>query len=309
MKKILIASLLATAAVANASDITLSKGIKNQLRDKIERDMNVLDNFKFNSTADEGTLKLMDMTSLNATTASSWLEKRVKYVIEENALSVLKLLIKKTVYVEREGVNFPNADILPYTLDPKNKAPSLYSAEEGEGVVVMSNIGAGLYMGGKNENKVYGMKISRGLLKKGIKVAVESPRAGIIQIGEGLFMKEITVNNDNPDSIANSINRLGTFFHEARHSDGNGSSLSFAHSPCPTGHDYAGAYACDEGLNGPYTVGAVMVKEMLKGCADSCSEKEKQILKIIVLDSQNRIMHTTRKGTPAVEWDARPESL
>lgn len=306
MKKLILASFLATAAIAQANDITLSRGIKNHLRDKIERDMNVLENLKFKPSAEEGTLKLMGVSELNAQTATNWLSERVNYVIEENALSVLKLLIKKSVYVERQGVDFPNNDVLPYSMDPKNKA-SLFNEEEG--VVVMSNIGAGLYMAGKNESKVYGMKISRGLLKKGIRVSVESPRSGIIQIGEGLFMKEITVNNDKPESVANSINRLATFFHEARHSDGNGSSLAFAHSPCPAGHDMAGAYACDEGLNGPYTIGAVMTKEMLKSCDETCTEREKEILKIIILDSQNRIMKTTRKGSPAIEWDASPESL
>lgn len=307
MKTILMAAVLATSAMAHGSDITLSKGIKSRLRDKIERDLNVLDNLKFKQETEEGTNELMEVDSLTAATASDWLGKRVNYVIEENALSVLKLLIKKTVYVEREGVQYPNAGVLPYSIDPANKA-SLFGADE-EGVVVMSNIGAGLYMAGKNDSKLYGMKISRGLLKKGEKVSVTSPRTGIIQIGEGLFMKEITVNNENPDSVANSINRLGTFFHEARHSDGNGSSLGFAHSPCPAGHDMAGAYACDENLNGPYTVGAVMTKEMLKSCEDTCTPREKEILKIIILDSENRIMKTTRKGTPAEKWNAAPERI
>lgn len=306
MKKLILASFLATIAMAQANDITLSRGIKNHLRDKIKRDLNILENLKFNTVTDEGTLKLMGVSELDAQTATNWLSERVNYVIEENALSFFKLLIKKSVYVERQGVDFPNNDVLPYSMDPNNKA-SLFNEEEG--VVVMSNIGAGLYMAGKSESKVYGMKISRGLLKKRIRVSVESPRSGIIQIGEGLFMKEITVNNNNPESIANSINRLATFFHEARHSDGNGSSLAFAHSPCPTGHDMAGAYACDEGLNGPYAIGAVMTKEMLKSCDETCTEREKEILKIIILDSQNRIMNTTRKGSPAVEWDATPESL
>lgn len=307
MKKLLLSALLATTATAHAADITLSKGIKNHLRDKIEQDLNVLENFKFKGEAEVETLKLMGMTNLNSATATGWLEDRVSYVIEENALSLVKLLIKKVIFVEREGVTFPNAGVIPFSIDPANKSSSMFSEEEG--VTVMSNIGAGLYMGGKNERKVYGIKISRGLLKKGIKVPVESPRAGIIQIGEGLFMKEITVNNENPSSIANSINRLATFFHEARHSDGNGSSLGFAHSPCPTGHDYAGAYACDENLNGPYTVGAAMMKEMLKSCEETCTPKEKTVLNMVILDSYSRIMHTTRKGTPAQIWDAAPESL
>ncbi|MBC7428983.1 MAG: hypothetical protein H7336_10250 [Bacteriovorax sp.] len=308
MKKVIIASLIVTSTLANANDIQLSRGIKSDLRAKIERDMDALDNLKFKPTAEVGSLKVMGLETLNAQTASKWLNERVNYVIEENALSVLKLLIKKTIQVEREGVSFPNAGVLPYSLDPKNKASTLFNAA-GEGVVVMSNIGSGLYMAGKNENKVYALKVSRGLLKKATKVVIESPRAGIIQIGEGLFMKEITINNENPASIANSINRLGTFFHEAKHSDGNGSSLGFAHSLCPAGHDYAGAYACDESVNGPYTVGAIMMKEMLKSCNDTCTPKEKEILKIVILDSESRIMLTTRRGTPAEDWDSTPESL
>jgi hypothetical protein len=307
MKKLILASLFVTSTLTQANDIQLSRGIKSNLRDKIERDINALDNLKFRPTTDEGTLKLMGISTLNAQTASDWLEKRVNYIIEENALSIYKLLIKRVIQVERDAVTFPNAGVLPYSLDPKNKATNIFASEEG--VVVMSNIGTGLYMAGKNENKVYALKVSRGLLKKATKVVVESPRAGIIQIGEGLFMKEITVNNTDPDSIANSINRLGTFFHEAKHSDGNGLSLGFAHSPCPKGHDLEGAYACDENLNGPYTVGAAMTKEMLKSCEDTCTEKEKETLKIIILDYQTRILHKTNKGTPAVEWDSTPESL
>lgn len=304
MKKLILASLLATTTLsAGASDIMLSKSIKSGLRTKIERDLKLLSAFKFKGDTAEENLKLLGLSSLNAATAEDWLEERVNYVIEENALSPLKLLLKKSIFVERENVNFPNPGILPHAL------ATSHMSEEEEGIVVMSNIGAGLYMAGKAERKVYGMKISRGLLKSGLKVAVESPRTGIIQIGEGLFAREVTVNNNNPDSIANSINRLGTFFHEARHSDGNAKSLGFAHVKCPAGHDMEGAYACDENLNGPYTVGAVMTAEMLKGCNDSCTEREKEILKIIILDSQGRVLKTTKTGQPTTNWDPTPESL
>lgn len=331
MKKLLIASLLATTTLTNASDIVLSKGIKSKLRDNIERDLSALDNLKFKQANPE-SLKVMGLTSLSAQSASKWLEQRVNYVVDENAISVLKLLIKKVIFVEREGVTFPNAHVIPYALDPVNKIPAQTaitdvpglwpeiekdgvvtdkkdSDDEEKGFVVMSNIGAALYMGGKQQNQVYGMKISRGLFKSPLKALAESPRVGIIQIGEGLFMKELTLNNQNPNSVANSINRLATFFHEARHSDGNGSSLGFAHSNCPTGHDYAGSAACDENLNGPYTVGATMALEMLKGCEDSCTEREKEMLKLVVLDSKNRIMTKTHKGSPAIFWDGTPESL
>lgn len=304
MKKIIMAALLATTSLAQANDIYLSEKIKNSMRNKLLNDMTVLDNLKYKE-ANPRTLEVLGIPALNTASSVKWLNDRVNYVIEENALSLFKLLIKKTIYVEQEGVSFPNGDVLPYSQDPRNQ---LTTAEE-QGVTVMSNMGAAMYMGGKSNRTLYGMKVSRGLLKKQIKVVIDSPRAGVIQVGEGLFLKQLTVNNDNPGSVANSLNRLATFFHEARHSDGNGSSLAFAHSKCPTGHDMEGAYACDENLNGPYTVGALMTTEMLKACDDSCSEREKEILKLIALDSAGRVMKTTHKGTQATDWNAAPESL
>lgn len=306
MKKMIAATLILAATTASASDIMLSKSIKPDLRRKIERDMNLIESFKFKSEASKETLKVMELNTLNAETATQWLNKRVNYIISENALSVFNLLVKRIIFVDQKDVDFPNATIIPYSLD-KEIQKGLNADEEG--FTVMSNIGAALYLGGKNQRQVYGMKVSRGFLKKSEKVAVTSPRAGIIQIGEGLFAPELTVNKDDQDALANSIFRLGTFFHEARHSDGNGASLGFMHTNCPAGHDYAGQPACDENLNGPYTVGTVMMAEMSKACEENCSEKDKQTLKLLVIDSASRILTTTHKGEASKAWDASPESL
>jgi hypothetical protein len=304
MKKILVSTLLVASAVLNtstASDIMLSKSIKPELRNKINSDLTVIENFKFAGKANPITLNVMGLSALNAATATEWLNQRVHYVISEKALSVFNLLVKRVIFVETKNVDFPNADIAPYSTGGVN-------AEEG--FTVMSNIGSALYYAGKKERQVYGMKVSRGLLHKSEKVAVTSPRTGIIQIGEGLFAPELTVNKENEEALANSIFRLGTFFHEARHSDGNGSSLGFMHAICPAHHDYEGQPACDENLNGPYTVGALMMAEMAKSCDDStCTEKDKQTLKLLVLDSANRIMTITHKDEKAKIWDATPESL
>ena len=81
------------------------------------------------------------------------------------------------------------------------------------------------------------------------------------------------------------------------------------HTNCPAGHDYAGQPACDENLNGPYTVGTLMMAEMSKACEENCSEKDKETLKLLVLDSASRILTTTHKGEVSKDWDARPESL
>ena len=81
------------------------------------------------------------------------------------------------------------------------------------------------------------------------------------------------------------------------------------HMTCPKGHDYEGQPACDESLNGPYTVGALMMTEMAKACEENCSEKDKSTLKMLVLDSANRIMATTHRDEAATDWDATPERV
>ncbi len=292
-----------------ASDIILSKSIKPHLRSGIEHDLAVLENLKITEEASPSTLALMKLDKFTNETIRTWLEARVNYVIEENALSDLKLKLKKVVFVEREGVTFPNTSTLPLSLEVNLNNPVTTSAED-DGFTVMSNTGAGLYLAGKKESKVYGLKISRGMLKMPIKALAESPRVGIIQIGEGLFERQLTINNEKPNALSNSLNRLATFFHEARHSDGNGKSLAFAHARCPSNHDYAGALACDENLNGPYTVGATMMKEFIKSCSDSdCTEREREMLLIIALDSYGRVLKTTSKGKTSINWDETPESL
>lgn len=310
MKKVLVATLIAAATAVNASDITIAKNIKKDLRKKIERDLSIIENFKFKGEATPLTLNVMGLSSLDGSTAADWLHQRVNYIISENALSTFNLLFRRVVFVERSGVDFPNADIIPYSMNKEIQQDIETDGLDAQKTfTVMANIGSALYIGGKKQRAVYGMKVSRGLFHRSERVAVESPRTGIIQIGEGLFAPELTINNQNPGALANSIFRLGTFFHEARHSDGNGESLGFTHTICPAGHSYAGQAACDENLNGPYTVGALMMAEMSRACENNCSEKEKQALKILVLDSASRILPVTHKGELSKVWDATPESL
>jgi len=316
MKKLAMGLLLLTSVTSHAgvNDILLSKKIKPDLRAKIEKDLDLIEKLNFSSTLEKDTLSVMGLSTLTAETASDWLNQRVNYIIEENAFSVFNLLIKRVVKVERKNVTFPNANITPYSmnaseileLDNKN----FEGTNDSGGFTVMSNVGAALYLSGKQKEQVYALKVSRGFLHKSEKVEVESPRAGIIQIGEGLFANELTINKENPDAFANSIFRLSTFFHEARHSDGNGESLGFTHATCPAGHDYEGSPACDENLNGPYTVGRLMMTELYKICTEStCSAKDKETIKMLILDNASRILKTTNKKEAARNWDPTPESL
>lgn len=325
MKKLILPIVFSIGLMNFASaEITLSSKIKKDLKNKINRDLSIMKDFKFKKMVHPEALSVMGINELNSTSANLWLNQRVNYVIEENALSVFKLLFKRVIFIEEEGVTFPNAGILPYSMGTNyverfdseqlpNENGNAGATDEGQeaktGYTVMSNIGAALYLSGKQESQVYGLKVSRGFLKTTKKVIIKSPRSGVIQIGEGLFAPELTINRENENALANTIFRMGTFFHEARHSDGNAESLGFTHATCPDDHDYAGAAACDENLNGPYTVGKVMLDEMTKACGTNCSEADKEVLNLMIIDNAARILRTTHKGEEARFWDASPESI
>jgi hypothetical protein len=285
-----------------ASDILFSQNIRSEYVHIIEHDLDLLETFEFKN------LKFFKGIS-----ASLWLNERVHYIVQENILSSFNQNIFKTIFTEQQNVDYPNANIIPYSQNSvSHQNESLITSASTDShngsVTLMSNLGTTIYLTGKSERQLYTMRISKGFLKKPEEVRIISPRVGIVSLGEGLFDPEIMVNSKGPLDLANSVLRLGTLFHEARHSDGNGQSLGFVHSICPVNHDYEGLPACDENLNGPYTIGSVMISEMTKACED-CSETDKQLLKLIILDNLGRIIKTTHKFEAATNWDPTPEKL
>ncbi len=319
MKKLIstfcfITALSLTSAYAEKLDITLSNSIDLDMRTKIDKDLKNLDNMNFYKTVEPRTLKVMGLLSLSSHTLSRWLGQRVNYIISDESNSTDDLIAQKNIFIDQNGADFPNSEILPYSLDVSSKFhKNVGETNSGKGsqasMVVMSNFGTALYMDGKDSNTIYGMNIVSSKTLENKKVIIKSPRVGIIQIGEGLFSPDLTINESNNNAISNSIFRLSVFFHEARHSDGNGKSLGFYHAICPKGHDYAEQAACDENLNGPYAVGTLMLKEMVKNCSLHCTEAEKETLKTLIVDSYNRIIEKTHKGEKSTDWDATPETL
>lgn len=279
---IVIGLALVGSAQAAKSNIKFSKGIKKSQRKVMTKDLKVLEEMDFHANADDETLKVMGLQKLNAEVATSWLEDRVQFVIEDTDWKKLESKIK----IEQAYYNFENSDIKP-TLETPTSKPS------GKGVTVMSNLGAALYYAGKDSKSLFSFPVKTGMFKKET-VKFSSPRAGLIMIGEGHFMERFNYNKDKPKAIENSFNRLSTFFHEARHSDGAGKNLGFFHAVCPDGHDFQGYNACDRNMNGPYAVGSQMTKEFLNNC-DSCSDEVSERMKLSYLDTQNRIIKVTKK--------------
>lgn len=303
MKLKTLALALTLSIGTQAAEFTYSENVTNDQMKAIDRDLNVLKNMKF-KPASSRTLQVMGVNNLDSASASKWLNERVNYIIAEKDATIKRILLGLAIYTEKDFQIYPNPGSNP--LDNINELTS--GLEKAEAVTVMSNIGAGVYMLGKQQQKLYGLKVSRGLLKKQRRIPVTSPRVGIIQIGEGLFMKRFAINKNDDNAVSNSLSRLSTFFHEARHSDGNGASLGFAHAICPDNHPMAGNAACDTNLNGPYTVGALMTAELAKSC-DSCSVAEVEELKMRALEEQSRVLPVDKKGTRSVDLDDRPERI
>lgn len=290
----------------SASDIVISKGVASAHRKKLEYDFNFLKNLQFSDDTDPRTLAVLGIDELTNESAQEWLKDRVSYIVENQDFKFFdQLLIKKKIVVLENNVHYEDyvdndRIFIPGTVDDKTK---------GKAVVVMTNIGTGIYKLGKDTKRKFGFQMYDGMFQEKINIPVESPRTGIIQIGEGLFANENVINTRITYAISNSIKRLATIFHEARHSDGNKKSMGFYHSNCPKGHDLEGISGCDENLNGPYTVGALMMKEMAKACDKHCMEFEKEMLRISVLDSFNRVQKIKRSGSHSINLDATPEAI
>jgi len=129
--------------------------------------------------------------------------------------------------------------------------------------------------------------------------SIRSPRVGLVRVYPGMLR-----DCDDELPITQHIVRLGTLFHEGRHSDGNGNTLGLSHIPCPMGHSMAGQYACDTHLNGPYTIGALVMKAALNGCTQ-CSEYGREMLKVEIADKLSRVIRTSTSA----EVDDSPEGV
>ena len=260
---------------------------------------------------DEGqdiqTRVLLETSKISSSQLKQWLAGRMKVVISE------KTDIEKSVRIVSRAAFYQNGGLMPDidapvpTPTPKPTPANSSSSPVRKPMVVMSNMGTGIYMYGKQNAKLLGLQTSDGKV-----LAIRTPRDGLVQIGEGLFHERLRVSPERVDLPANRLARLSTYFHEARHSDGNGKSLGFAHAMCPVGHAYQGYYACEKNLNGPYTVGAMVLKKLTEACAD-CSAKEKTTLQMIQADSLSRVLKTYRNKNGVTEnakvWNPAPEKV
>lgn len=285
--------ILANTKITN---IHFSEKIADDQYQDMLRDLELLNNFNFSTTADELTLKVMGLKDLNSDSAKKWLEDRVYFVSEDLNNAGLRQIL----FVLKEKFKFDHKNVKP-EIEKSNTKPSR------EAVTVMSNTGAALYLFAKELGSLIGVKVKT---KEGEQkyLKLSSPRVGMITVGPGLFLEKFMYDKINKKAESNSLFRLATFFHEARHSDGNKKHIAFIHAICPDGHDFQGYNACDRNLNGPYTVGAQMTKEFLVNC-ETCTDQTKEKMKLRYLDSLERVIKVTKKIKNNREQNIRSKHL
>ncbi|WP_412471802.1 hypothetical protein [Halobacteriovorax sp. RT-1-4] len=272
MKKLKVLSLMTIISISSLAQEKFG-GIyfdstvpANQLH-SLKGDLSYLYQLKMDNT-DNDFSSYFELEEVSGPFLYNWIYNRVKYIVGQD------YNVRGRNYVTKRGHTFPAT--------PLPGSSSFNNTDAFGGVVVMSNIGAGLYLSGKKSKLLKGTKINRN------KVFATSPRVGILQIGEGLFLDSILVNKET-DSEANKIKRLGTLFHEARHSDGNSEHIGFNHHTCPEGHTLYGFSACEKYGNGSYQLEAIATKNLLLNCS-TCSVEDKTKLEASIADAFDRVL-------------------
>lgn len=261
----------------NNTGIVFANSIPDNQRDLMIKDLTILKTLAV--TDEDKEASRLYKTEVSAANYESWLMQRSRYVVPES------FELSSSAKIIEQFYSYPNSEL-------PDMEKGTAASPGGRVKTVMSNIGAAMYLGGKKMGSLIGLDIPG----VGV-VSVKSPRVGIFQIGEGHFMPLLRrTGGTDFESYANSLFRLSTFFHEARHSDGNAKSLAFPHAVCPEGHNYAGYNACDKNLNGPYTLGATFLKSVAGNCTE-CSESEKEALRNTYMDSYTRIIKSVKQVT------------
>ena len=164
-------------------------------------------------------------------------------------------------------------------------------AQVTEGVSLMANRSAGLYLWGQERSQIAQVDLGDHFPKNEnvTPLAIDSPRAGLVDINSEELWGEFKI-TEKMNGEANLIQTAALLFHEARHSDGHLNSLGFSHVICPENSDYPGVAVCDRPYNGSYAISAEVINHTIDTC-QSCSEKEKEILQLMAFDFELRVIN------------------
>jgi hypothetical protein len=273
-----LSSVSAHADLTRLENIQVTSTVSADKIKRLQLDLNYLKSLQFNH-ADPEMISLMELQSATPESLLGWMEDRVHFIIDES------LDLPSSVYASSGYYFYANPGVFPLLETPTQQASEQSidadAKSTGKVMTVMSNVGGTIYLSGKASGQLLMLNIP------GIGLAeVRSPRVGILKVGPGLFAKIFADPSLSPDSKPYITMRLATLFHEARHSDGNGESLSFLHAACPSG-TYAGYLACDRNLNGPYQIQTKFINSLISACTD-CTAGDLQAMRVLAADTASR---------------------
>jgi hypothetical protein len=254
--------------------VTFDASVPEDQAQMIREDLDRFQRLSFSSQEDA---ELFGLSTLNNQTMSAWLSERVKVIV---------------------GESYDYASLAKgesYDYSPRVFARSSpQEAEFSKMTTIMSNTGAYVYLKGKEADALFTLPIN------GVSIPIRTPRVGIIRIGPGLFTVN-RIKSSDLNSLANVLVRMGTLFHEARHSDGNGKTAGFPHASCTINNQVSSA--CEMNLNGPYMLEAKFLKLAQSICkSNSCTVEELEGLKYFQADSASRLIGANMP-------DPRPEGI
>jgi hypothetical protein len=303
-KQILLVTTLISASIASADSGTLEAFFKCEMdtssitkitlspnslscneRKFLAKDLERLKAMQFKDPSPE-LQKALELKEVSGASLLAWLEDRVQYIYNDQRKNSGFKTTTTPVTFENSTMPF-----LRLGYDPGFKT----GVARIQGILAAENSGAGAYAEGKAIGKAQVF-----FSPEGKQILVTSPRTGLISV-QGLFTVGFYPNAENNMAMINSIHRLGVLFHEARHSDGSGRDMMFGHSTCPKDNAYAGQMACDDTLNGSYTVGALVIKEMLKNCSE-CTPEEIDTEKALLANHFYRVLEESINIPQFASW-------
>jgi len=254
--------------------INFDSSVPDEQKELLTGDLQLVGSLNFSGVTSED-LDRIDLPDLSGSSLGSFLQHRVRYIVGES----YDADSKKTVVSSY------------FSYNPSKFAS--FASPFDRIVTVMTNSGSAVYLDGKQSSTLYSLNVAEE------NILVNTTRVGIIKIGEGLF-NTTKLKNSSVDSLPRRFLRLATMFHEARHSDGNGTNAGFPHSKCNSG-DFAGYYACESNTNGPYNLESMLLKHFYRACYN-CSETELSALQIAASDAASRLIYGAVKRDPQPEF-------
>lgn len=272
--------LLAGCAGGNRAGIAFDPSVPADQRTLMEHDLSFLSSIEMPAPTSSNDLTNIGIGDFSPNSLLYFLSQRIKFIVGQEFDYTSQLYASTR----------PDGE--PTVLVASQMTPFAATSTQ----VVMDNLGASLYLTSKDTSYLLYLN-----LEAAPNLAIRSPRVGIIRVGAG-FTDANAIKNVPLEAVSNTLLRISTYFHEARHSDSNKASVAFPHASCTSG-TYEGKYACEKYINGPYGIQNILMKYFYSVCqSKGCSSTEMAGLLIKIADFKTRMIGTAY-------GDPRPESI